>query len=99
VKHIASILVVAVVCCPADARALELNNANLAQLEALGGVGTVLAARMVDERAKRPFTDWADARQRLKGLGAKVAKQLSDQGLTVNDAPYPEPAPSRPRSR
>ena len=68
--------------------ALDLNSASLAQLEALGGVGTALAARMIDERALRPFADWADAQRRLKGLGPKLAAQLSDQGLTVNGAPY-----------
>jgi competence protein ComEA len=71
---------------------LDLNSASLAQLEALGGVGTALAARMIDERAQRPFADWADAQKRLKGLGPKLAAQLSDQGLTVNGAPY-TPAP------
>jgi competence protein ComEA len=72
--------------------ALDLNTASLAQLEALGGVGTALAARMIDERARRPFADWADAQKRLKGLGPKLAAQLSEQGLTVNGAPY-APAP------
>ena len=67
---------------------LDINAASLAQLEALGGVGTALAARIVEERKRRPFTDWADAQQRLKGLGPKLATQLSDQGLTVNGAPY-----------
>jgi competence protein ComEA len=68
--------------------ALDLNTASLAQLEALGGVGTALAARMIDERARRPFADWVDAQKRLKGLGPKLAAQLSEQGLTVNGAPY-----------
>lgn len=80
---------IAVACCSLDARAaLDLNSASLAQLEALGGVGTTLAARMVEARANRPFTDWADAQRRVKGLGPKVAAQLSDQGLTINGAPY-----------
>jgi competence protein ComEA len=75
-----------------DAHALDLNSANLAQLEALGGVGTALAARLIDERSKRAFADWADAQQRVKGLGPKLAAQLSDQGLTINGARY-APAP------
>jgi competence protein ComEA len=74
------------------AQPLELNNASLAQLEALGGVGTALAARVIDERAKRPFADWSDAQRRVKGLGPKLAAQLADQGLIVNGAPY-APAP------
>jgi competence protein ComEA len=79
-------------CTRANASTLDLNTANLAQLEALGGVGTALAARMIDERTRRPFADWADAQRRLKGLGPKLSTQLSDQGLTVNGAPY-APAP------
>lgn len=67
---------------------LELNTATLAQLEALGGVGTALAARVVEERSKRPFADWSDAQQRVKGLGPRLAAQLSDQGLTINGARY-----------
>jgi|SoiMethySBSTD1v2_1073268.scaffolds.fasta_scaffold262049_2 competence protein ComEA len=80
---------IAVVGCVADARAaLDLNSASLAQLEALGGVGTTLAARMVEARSNQPFTDWADAQRRVKGLGPKVAAQLSEQGLTINGAKY-----------
>ncbi len=71
-----------------SASTLDLNSASLAQLEALGGVGTALAAKMIEERAQRPFADWADAQKRLKGLGPKLSAQLSDQGLTVNGAPY-----------
>lgn len=78
--------------------ALELNEVSLAQLEALGGVGTTLAARMVEERAKRPFADWVDAQKRLKGLGPKVAAQLSQQGLTINGAAYAAAPAVRPAS-
>lgn len=72
----------------AHAQALDLNTASLAQLEALGGIGTGLAARMIDERTRRPFNDWQDAQRRVKGLGSKVAAQLSEQGLTVNGVPF-----------
>lgn len=71
-----------------DAQPLDINTASLAQIEALGGVGTALAARVIEERTKRPFADWPDAQKRVKGLGPKLAAQLSDQGLTVNGAAY-----------
>jgi competence protein ComEA len=67
---------------------IEINSANLAELEALSGVGTALAARIVAERAKQPFIGWSDAQRRIKGLGPRMAAQLSDQGLTVNGARY-----------
>ena len=72
----------------AAAQPLDLNTASLAQIEALGGVGTTLAARLIEERAKRPFADWSDAQKRVNGLGPKLAARLSDQGLTVNGVPY-----------
>jgi competence protein ComEA len=70
------------------AQPLDINTASLAQIEALSGVGTALAARVIEERAKRPFADWPDAQKRVKGLGPKLAAQLSEQGLTVNGVAY-----------
>jgi len=67
---------------------LDINTASLAQIEALGGVGTALAARVIEERAKRPFADWPDAQKRVRGLGPRLAAQLSEQGLTVNGAAF-----------
>jgi competence protein ComEA len=75
-------------CVASAAQPLDLNTATLAQLEALGGVGTALAARVIEERSKRPFADWSDAQRRIKGLGPRMAAQLSEQGLTVNGARY-----------
>ena len=80
------------------AAALEINSASLAQLEALSGVGTALAARIVEERAQRSFSGWADAQRRVKGLGPKVAAQLSEQGLMVNGELYRPPF-ALPRNR
>jgi competence protein ComEA len=80
--------------CGADAQ-VEINSASLAQLEALGGVGTELASHIVHQRAKARFIDWADAQRRLKGLGPKLAARLSEQGLTVDGAPF-TPAPAAP---
>ena len=86
------------VACAAGAP-VEINAASLAELEALGGVGTALAARIVEERARAPFSDWADAQRRLKGLGPKVAARLSEQGLTVGGAPFMPARPTPSASR
>jgi competence protein ComEA len=83
----------------AAAAAVEINSASLAELEALGGVGTALAARIVEERAQRPFSDWADAQRRLKGLGPKVSARLSEQGLTIGGAAFTPARPALPASR
>jgi competence protein ComEA len=65
---------------------LELNTATQAQLERLKGVGVSLSERLLAARAQAPFADWPDLQSRVPGLGAKLARRLSDQGLTVNGA-------------
>jgi competence protein ComEA len=65
---------------------LELNTATRAQLERLKGVGVSLSERLLAARAQAPFADWPDLQRRVPGLGAKLARRLSDQGLTVNGA-------------
>lgn len=68
------------------ARRLELNTATQAELERLKGVGVALSERLLQARAEAPFADWQDLRQRVPGLGGRLARRLSDQGLTVNGA-------------
>jgi len=63
---------------------LELNEATLAQLESLPGIGPALAERLLLARANGPFKDWADLRRRVRGVGPKLAARLSAQGLVVN---------------
>jgi competence protein ComEA len=79
----------------AAAHALHVNTASQADLEQLRGIGVALAERVLDERAKRPFRDWADLVERVPGIGPAQAKRLSAAGLRVGDAPYPV----RPSSR
>lgn len=79
---------------------VEANTATLAQLEAISGVGTAMAGRIVQERERRTFRDWADLQHRLKGVGPKMAIRLSAEGLTVNGAAYrPEQHPASKSSR
>lgn len=73
----------------APALALELNTANRAELEQLNGFGVSTAARVVDERAKAPFTDWADLARRVKGIKARRIEQLREQGVTINGQSAP----------
>jgi competence protein ComEA len=72
----------------ASSAALEINTASQAELEQLRGIGVTLAERMLDERAKAPFADWADLRARVPGVGSKQAARLSDAGLRVAGQPY-----------
>jgi competence protein ComEA len=80
--------------------ATDINTADQATLESVKGIGTDLSGRILDERRKSPFRDWADLMRRVKGIGASSAAKLSAAGLTVNGAPYegtPQP-PLRPPS-
>lgn len=72
---------------PALALALELNDANRAQIEQLNGIGVTTAEVILRERAKAPFRDWIDLQQRVKGLSGKRIEQLQAQGVTVNGVP------------
>jgi competence protein ComEA len=64
--------------------AVDVNKASLAELEAVKGIGPVAAAKLVDERKKGAFKDWADVMQRMRGIKEARAARLSEAGLTVN---------------
>ena len=73
-----------------EKRPLELNQASRAELESLPGLVVQLVERLLTARAQAPFSDWADLRQRVRGIGPSSAKKLSDQGLRVNGQAYPD---------
>jgi len=57
---------------------VNLNRASASQLQALPGVGPVLAQRIVDHRETRgPFRSVRDLRQ-VKGIGDKLFRALQD---------------------
>jgi len=64
--------------------AVDINKATLAELEAVKGIGPVAAAKIVDERKKGAFKDWADVMQRVRGIKDAKAARLSEAGLIVN---------------
>ncbi len=67
-----------------SAAALEINDANRAQLEQLNGVGVTLADRILVERDKARFIGWDDLRKRVKGISGKRVTDWQAQGVTVN---------------
>ncbi len=71
----------------------DVNRANRAQLEQLRGIGPPLAERILAEREKGPFRDWADLIARVAGIRDATARRLSQAGLTVDGAPYAPPLP------
>ncbi len=64
--------------------ALDINQANEAELDSVKGMGPSLSAKVLTARSQGPFKDWADLMQRVSGIRQNKARQFSDQGLTVN---------------
>ncbi len=74
----------------------DINQAREADLDGIQGLGPALTARILAERAKQRFQDWPDLIARVKGIGPATAARLSDNGLTVNGAPYAAPQTAPP---
>ena len=64
--------------------AVDVNKATQAELESIKGVGPAISGKILDERKKSPFKDWADMVDRVKGVGDGNAAKFSTEGLTVN---------------
>ncbi len=79
--------------CSAAQAAPDVNQASQAELESLPGIGPGASTRILEERQKGPFKDWADLMRRVKGLRETSAARLSLAGLTVNGQRYPARSP------
>ncbi len=75
--------------------AVDANKADQAALETIKGIGPSISAKIIDERKKSPFKDWADMVDRVKGVGDGNAAKFSEAGLTVNGAAF-KGAPAKP---
>ncbi len=75
--------VVALMLCH-SALALDINQANEAELDSIKGMGPALSAKVIKARELGAFKDWQDLMQRVSGIRQNKAKQFSEQGLTVN---------------
>jgi competence protein ComEA len=63
--------------------AVDANTATQVELRQVAGIGPAIAARIVRERRKGPFTDIDDLRQRVKGVGEANLGKMVAAGLTV----------------
>lgn len=63
--------------------ALEVNAANVAELDSIKGMGPALSAKLLKAREQALFQNWQDMMQRVSGMGPLKAQQFSAQGLTV----------------
>jgi len=75
--------VVTLTCCH-SALALDINQANEAELDSIKGMGPALSAKVIKARELGAFKDWQDLMQRVSGIRQNKAMQFSEQGLTVN---------------
>jgi competence protein ComEA len=80
--------------------AVDVNKANVAELEAIKGIGTNMAARILEARKTSPFSDWTDFTVRVKGVGPGNAAKFSAEGLTVGGTSFQAPAiaPKAPKA-
>lgn len=69
---------------------IEINTATVADLDGLKGIGPALSGRILEARQHGEFKDWADLRRRVKGIGDKMARRLSLEGLIVNGDKNPQ---------
>lgn len=69
--------------------AVEVNKATAQELDSVKGIGTKMAQKIVDERAKGQFKNWDDFTARVKGTGKGNAAKLSEAGLTVDGKARP----------
>ena len=83
---------VAVALCCNTALALDINQANEAELDSIKGMGPALSAKVLQARADGLFKNWPDLMQRVSGIRHHKARNLSEQGLTVNGQPF-DPKP------
>lgn len=72
----------------------DVNKADQAALDGIRGIGPAMSKRILDERKKGQFKDWADFEARVKGVGTKSAEKLSERGLTVNGQSRGKSAPA-----
>jgi competence protein ComEA len=81
----------ALLCLCTSAFALDINQANEAELDSIKGMGPALSAKVLSARAQGPFISWSDLMQRVSGIRQNKAQQLSEQGLRVNGQAFIAP--------
>lgn len=79
--------------------AVDVNQATEADLDGINGIGPGLSQRILAEREKGEFRDWADLIERVKGIGDKTATKFSSSGLTVQGKRFNAAAWARAQAR
>ena len=66
---------------------VEVNSADLSQLETIKGIGPSLSGKILAARKQGAFKDWSDLATRVSGVGEKNSAAFSRAGLTVGGRP------------
>lgn len=82
------VIAAALLCAATSFAAVDVNQASVAELDGIKGIGPAMSSRILDERKKGPFKDWNDLMARVKGVGQSSAARLSAEGLTVGGASF-----------
>lgn len=90
------ILAATLLCCGAAFAQADINSATEAELDGIHGVGPATTRRILQERERAAFKDWADLIARVRGIGKASAARISEQGFTVNGQPFSAPSDSTP---
>lgn len=73
---------------PRQVLAVDLNEADGTQLQALPGIGPKTAEMIIHERERGgAFTSLEDLSDRVRGIGPKKLEALQEAGLRVDDKP------------
>ena len=67
-------IVGALVCAHLSVLALEINQANEAELDSIKGMGPAMTRKVLNARAEKPFINWKDLMSRVTGMGKNKAQ-------------------------
>lgn len=63
---------------------VDINQADVAGLDGIRGVGPSMSRKILLERDLGKFKNWADLIARVPGVKDKTAAKFSDQGFTID---------------
>ena len=86
------LLVGAIFATPWASAEVDVNQASVAELDSIKGIGPSMSRQILAQREAGKFKDWADLQTRVPGIKEKTAARFSAQGLTVDGAGFPAPA-------
>ena len=68
--------------------AVDVNQANRAELETVKGIGPGLSGKILEARKAGNFKNWDDLVERVGGVGPGNAARFSQAGMTVGGAAF-----------